>query len=325
MRRFDDDDKPKFSFRPRWRHLLYLVDAVIIVAFFFIGGWAFRTTVGDKKIAEGERLRLLAQANGSRLLEQADSVVTVERARLATALADSATWAEDFLRRRVALEAAVTERQQLTQTLYPMTDQIFDFRDRSTKALADLAQLEKEIKTRKAEVVDLRSQSDQAGNQLDEEKRLHEDSMRQLARARSTRTYEPVGMFPDKSGLLVRQDISSCQELTNVQLQHSFWTTPGKMDLGLSLGLGLGSQDVASAKEFGLVVTRPLIHRRLGLDLGAGYSVLTSPDGQDDQGAYASAGLRFFPWYRERFHLGLGARAGQEEVRPFVSVGVGRR
>ncbi len=48
----------------------------------------------------------------------------------------------------------------------------------------------------------------------------------QLAQARSMRAYEPAGMFPDKSGLVVRQDMSDTQDLTNVELQQSLWA-PG--------------------------------------------------------------------------------------------------
>jgi hypothetical protein len=133
-----------------------------------------------------------------------------------------------------------------------------------------------------------------------------------------------VGMFPDKSGLLVRRDVSESQDLTNVELQHNVWR-PGALDVGVSLGFGLGSGDFTSSKQLGLVVTRPLLHRRLGLDFGAGYSVLTNHAGSDAGGGYASASLRLSPFYKERFHFGLGARADKENVLPFISVGVGRR
>jgi hypothetical protein len=322
--RFDDDDKPKFSFRPRWRHLLYLVDLAVIIAFFFIGAWAFRSAVGEKKIAEGERLRQMAKATGERSLEQADSVVAAERARLHLALADSVSWAEDLTRRRVTLEATAAEQQRVNATLTPIIDQVLDLHYRSKNASAEVEQYEEDLAVRRATVVELHAQADEAARQLAEANQRHEDSIDRLADARSVRLREPAGVFSDNTGLLVRQDLSSTQELTNVEFQRNLWS-PGVVSVGFSLGLGLGSQDVASSKQVGVVVTRPLIHRRLGLDLGAGYSVLTDPSGADDTGMYASASLRFSPFFKERFHLGLGARAVQEEVVPFVSIGVGRR
>lgn len=323
MGRFDEE-RPKFEFKPRPRHLLYLVDLAVVVGFFLLGAYLFRTTAGEKKLAEGVQLRELAKANGSLLLAQADSVVAASEGRLGRALADSAASAADLARRRAALITAYQERDRVNQALYPVTDQVFDLRDRSTRETTKVAEYRKDLTGRRSDILDLTAKAQEAARKLAEAQENNRSAREQLAMARRDRTYEPVGMFPDKSGLLVRRDMSESQDLTNVELQHNVWK-PGAMDLGVSLGFGLGSGTSASSKQLGLVLTRGLMHRRLGLDFGAGYSVLTNQAGSDAGGAYASAGLRLSPFYKERFHFGLGARADKENVLPFVSIGVGRR
>ena len=319
-----DQDTPKFEFKPRPRHLLYLIDLAVIVALFLLGAYIFRTTAGEKKLAEGAQLRELAKQSGSRLLEQADSVVAATRVRLNQSVADSTSSAVELIRRRAALEIAYQERTKLNQRLYPVTDQVFDLRDRSSKEAAKVVGYRNDLTGRRSDIVDLTAQAQAAASKLEESRRRDREARDQLASARRDRTYEPVGMFPDKSGLLVRRDMSDNDDLTNVELQHNVWR-PGRLDVGVSLGFGLGGGDLSSSKQLGLVVTRPLLHRRLGLDFGAGYSVLTNQVGDDERGAYASASLRLSPFYKERFHFGLGARADRENVLPFVSVGVGRR
>jgi hypothetical protein len=250
--------------------------------------------------------------------------VVATKARLAAVLSDSSSAAADLTRRRVALEASFQERQRINQALYPLTDAVFDLRSRSSGELAKVDEYSKELKGRRSDIVDLTGQAREAERKLQESQSNHRDSQEKLASARRDRTYEPVGMFPDKSGLLVRREVSDNQDLTNVEVQHDVWR-PGTVDVGVSLGFGLGTGDYTSSKQLGLVLTRPLMHRRLGLDFGAGYSVLTNQAGSDESGPYASAGLRLSPFYKERFHFGLGARADKESVLPFVSVGVGRR
>lgn len=319
-----DQERPKFEFRPRPRHLLYLIDLAVLAGLFLLGAQIFRTTAGEKKLAEGARLREAAKASGSRLLEQADSVVVAAKSRQSAALADSAASSDDLLRRWAAFNAAIQEKNRVGQALNPMTDQVFDLRDRSTQETARVAEYRKELMGRRSDIVDLTAEAQDAARKLEESQKKHREAQEQLAMARRDRTFEPVGMFPDKSGLLLRRDVSADQELTNVELQHNVWK-PGALDVGVSLGFGLGSGNLSSSKQLGLVLTRPLLHRRLGLDFGAGYSVLTSQAGADESGAYASASLRLSPFYKERFHFGLGARADRENVLPFVSVGVGRR
>lgn len=318
------DDSPKVPFRPSWKSLFHLIDLAIIVGLFYLGAWGYRTIVGERKVAAGERQRLENREAGTQGQQQADSILAFERARLDSALADSASWAADF-QQRISYGAAMkAEQERVNQGLYPLTDQVFDLQYRATTAQAEVRQYKDDLVTRRATIVDLRRQADDAARELAEADRRHQSSLGQLAQARSVRAYEPEGVFPDQSGLVLRQDLSESDLLTNVAFQQNVWS-PGLMDVGFSLGVGLGNQEVASSKEFGLLVTRPLIHRRLGLDLGAGYSVLTLPEGTDERGPYASATLRLSPFYNERFHLGIGARADQREFKPFVSIGVGRR
>ena len=319
-----DQERPAFDFKPRPRHLLYLIDLAVMAGLFLLGAYIFRTTAGEKKLAEGALLREAAKANGSRLLEQADSVVVAAKSREVAALADSAASSEDLVRRWAAFNAAVQEKNTLGRALNPATDQVFLLRDKSSQEVSKVAEYRKELTGRRSDIVDLTAQAQEAARKLEESQKKNREAQEQLAMSRRDRTYEPVGMFPDKSGLLFRRDVSADQELTNVELQHNIWK-PGAMDVGVSLGFGLGSGDFSSSKQLGLVLTQPLLHRRLGLDFGAGYSVLTSQAGADQSGAYASASLRLSPFYKERFHFGLGARADRENFLPFISVGVGRR
>lgn len=318
------DDSPKVPFRPSWKLLFHLIDLAVIAGLFYLGAWGFRTIVGEKKFAAGEQERLESREAGRRAQLQADSILAFERARMDSALVDSAMWAAEF-QQRISYGAAMkAEQERINQGLYPLTDQVFDLQYRATTAQAEVRQYKEDLVARRATIADLRGQADHAARELAEAERRHQNSLGQLAQARSVRAYDPEGVFPDKSGLVLRQDLSDTDLLTNVAFQQNVWS-PGLMDVGFSLGVGLGNQEVASSKEFGLLVTRPLIHRRLGLDLGAGYSVLTLPEGTDERGPYASASLRLSPFYSERFHLGVGARADQREFKPFVSIGVGRR
>jgi len=320
-----EDDSPKIPFRPSWKHLLHLIDVAIIVGLFFLGAYVFRTAVGEKKLAAGEHLRVQKREDAARAQVQADSILGAERQRLEGALNDSVGWAGELGRRRAGLEAMVAEQQRVNQGLYALTDQVFVLQYRAKTATDEVRQYREDMTARRTEIADLRAKADEAQRELSEAETRHQIAGEQLARARTVRVHEPEGVFPDQSGLVVRQDISDTRLLTNVAFQHNLWSPAGVTDIGVSLGLGLGSEDVASAKELGLLLTRNLIHRRLDLDLGAGYSVLTSPEGTDQTGAYATASLRFSPFFRERFHLGLGARAAQEEVTPFISVGLGRK
>ena len=319
-----EDDSPKIPFRPSWKHLLHLIDAAIIVGLFFLGAYIFRTAVGEKKLAAGEQLRVQRREDAAKAQVQADSILGAERQRLEVALGDSVGWAGELGRRRTGLEATVAEQQRVNQGLYALTDQVFDLQYRARTATDEVRQYREDMAARRTEMADLHTKADEAQRELSEAQTRNQIAGEQLAQARAVRVREPEGVFPDQSGLVVRQDISDTRLLTNVAFQHTLWS-PGVTDVGVSLGLGLGSQDVASSKELGLLLTRNLIHRRLDLDLGAGYSVLTSPEGTDQTGAYATASLRFSPFFRERFHLGLGARAAQDEVTPFISVGVGRK
>jgi hypothetical protein len=319
----DDDDKPKFSFRPKWKHLFYLLDLAIIAGLFYAGAWGYRTWVGEKKLAEQVQIRQQTQVDATQLLAQADSVLRAEMGRLNGAMADSAARADELLARRATLLNLVAEQERVNQGTGPLAEEVFDRQYKATKAVEDVRDNKEELAAKRAQLAQLQADAERAALELEEALRRQEDATSRLANARSLRAVEPVGIFPDKSGLAVRQDISDTQELTNVEFRRSFWKH-GFADVGLHLALGIGSKEVTSGKEVGLVLSRPLIHRRLGLDLTAGYSVLSGMEGYDGSSMYAAAGLRLSPFYKERFHLGLGARAAEEEVTPYLSIGVGR-
>ncbi len=323
-----DDDQPKVSFRPSWKHLLHLIDLAIMVALFFLGAHLYNTLVGEKKLAALELQRQEGRQTATRNQAQADSILAAERVRLEAALADSISQAGELTRKRAILDATVAEQQRINQNLTPLMDEVFDMQYKATTAVNEVRQYREDIAARRTRIAGLEADAAQAGRELAEAQGRNAAVRQRLAQARDLRAKDPKGVLPDASGIVVRQDVATSGGLTNFSFQQNVWSNQA-VDVGFSLGLGLSSDDT-SAKEFGLVVTRPLIHRRLGLDFGAGYSLLTDSGGSDEAGAYASASLRISPFFRERFHLGLGARAAraaddESEITPFISVGLGRR
>jgi hypothetical protein len=123
--------------------------------------------------------------------------------------------------------------------------------------------------------------------------------------------------------MLLSHEFGEDVDRTIVELQHKL-ANAGKLDLGLAAGVGFAAGG-GSTKQLGVMLTRLLVHRRVSFDASAGYSVFTDDRGGDDSGAYGALGFRFSPFYREHFHLGLGARATRDEVMPYIGIGVGRR
>jgi len=324
MSRFDDD-QPKFAFHPQWKHLFHLIDLAVLVGLFFLGAYLFRTWVGEKKLAALDLERQTSREAAVRGQAQADSIKAYEQDRLKFALADSTAEAGELARRRTLLDETVAEQQRVNAGLNPLMDQLLDIQYRATKATNDVRQYREDIAARRTTINGLQADALRAGRELDEAQARNEAVSARLAQARDLRTHEPKGVLPDQAGVVVRQDIASSNAFTNFAYQHNLWSSR-VVDVGVQLGVGLSS-DVASSKEVGVFVTRPLVHRRLGLDFGAGYSMFSQSGSDDETGAYASAALRLSPFFQERFHVGLGARAVQadEEVTPFISVGLGRR
>jgi hypothetical protein len=317
-------DLPTPEFRLRPRHALYLIDLVVAAVLFVIVGRAFMDQKGSKVIAAKEKARAEAQVAGQKALAQADSVLAAQRALLESMRADSIQWFADYQTRGAKLQAGYAQKQMLSQSLEALSNQVFGMRDRSSEAVQKAQEYEKDVSERKDEIGSLSSQAHTADSTLKATEAQRQDAASKLDGAVRTRTYEPVGLFPDRSGLSVRQEISDKTDLTNFELQHV--VRQGSMvDLGVSLGVGLGSGDRTASKQVGLILSRELIHRRLGLDFGAGYSLLSDRSGNDESGAYASAGIRYSPFYKERLHFGAGARAVQGEVLPYIGVTVGRR
>lgn len=316
------EDERKFRLRPK--HALILIDLAVIAAIFYAAGSMYMKMKGVEKIEKKKQERVIAQQDAARLIEQADSVVAATEVRLEEATADSVTALEDLNRMRADLEAEIQNTVTLEQGIYRLSDVVLDMRGKAEQAVREASQKDADVRARQAEVDSLRSMERSRFQEKTATEQAHERATQNLLQAQQQIAYDPKGVLPERTGLMVRQDVSEENELTNLVLQHVLWN-PGNLDVGLSLGFGLGSKEASSGKEVGLLLTRSLIHRRLGLDFGAGYSVLTQENGDDENSPYASANLRISPFYQEHLHLGLGARANREEVVPFLGVTLGRR
>jgi hypothetical protein len=313
---------PQFRLRPR--HLFYLVDlAVAAAVFVFVGRY-----YADHKAAivrqKGEQQQALQQQESERQLVQADSVMTATQARLSAVKEDSVRKVQELETKKSALEQGFVERQQLAEKLFRLSDAVLNMRTQSEEEVSKANNYESDVATRRDEITSLTRKADESDSLLDAITGERYAAAETLKSAYEIRTVEPVGMFPERSSLTINREMAENDGLTRVELQQVLLRDRA-VDLGLSVGVGLGSGDRAAAKEVGLLLSRPLIHRRLGLDFGAGYSVLTHEGGNAESGAFARAGLRVSPFYKERFHFGIGARADHGEVLPYVGVSVGRR
>jgi hypothetical protein len=319
-----DRDLPGPSFRLHKGQLWYLLDLAVAAALFVFVGRLYMEKKGSAVIAAREQALAAARSEGVISVAQADSVMQVQLAALAAMKADSIQLVKEYEQKRATLEAGFQVRQTLTQNLAQVSDVIFGMRDRSVQAVSKAHEIEQDVNGRKDEETALVSKSQETGVQLKSTEDQRAEAAGKLTSAYALRTYEPVSLFPDNSGVMFRQEVSSGQEVTNVELQHMVVRDP-KMDVGFALGVGLGSGDRGGSKQVGLILSRPLIHRRLGLDLSAGYSLLTSDAGKNNSTPYAMAGIRYSPFYKERFHFGLGARADKDQILPYVGITLGRR
>lgn len=325
VRHWTDDDTPREKFKLRPRHALLLIDAAVLVAIFLATGQIYVDKRGAKMVAAKEQERLAAQQVNAALLTQADSVATAAQTTLAEMKIEHAQTIEELQNQKAALEADVPKTRQLEQGLYSLSDMVLDLRERSTSASKELKSRERNVRERKGEVDSLKTKSAKSQEQLVSTRSEFEQTTQNLGEARQTEEYDPKGTFPASTGVAVRRDMNADQSLTNLELQHLFYNSDAT-GLGVSAAFGLGSsEEAASNKELGVLLTRPLIHRRLGLDLGAGFSQLTSEGGSDDNGGYASAALQLSPFYKERLHIGLGARASHGDFVPFLGFAIGRR
>jgi hypothetical protein len=142
--------------------------------------------------------------------------------------------------------------------------------------------------------------------------------VQELALAQRAREVEPVGLFDGPVSQFGRNGETD----SNLELQHNVWH-PGNVDVGVSLGVGLGARCFVLEAGRTRSDTEP-DSSQTRAD-GAGYSLLTDQAGTTDGSPYASASLKLSPFYRERVHFGVGARTVSGEFLPFVAIGVGRR
>jgi len=315
---------PTPQFRLQKSHAFYLLDLVLAALIIMLIGRVYRDKEVAKLQADFEQRMQAVELESRGMIAQADSVMDATVAAVAAMKADSASKVAELENRRLTLDQGFADRQRLAEQLFRLSDVVLDLRSQSESELARQQNYQVDVRSRREELDALVTRSEESESTLAATREAREDIAEKLRAARAERAHEPVGMFPDRSGVALRQEITDQEALTNVELQHVLVNRP-QVDLGLALGVGLGSGDRATNKEVGLLLSRPLIHRRLGLDVSAGYSILSDEEGNDDNGAFARAGLRFSPFFRERFHLALGARAGQGDVLPYVGVALGRR
>jgi hypothetical protein len=325
VRHWTDDDTPREKFKLRPKHAFLLVDLAVLAVIFMVAGRMYVNSHGAKLIAAKEQQRVAAQAENAALLMQADSVAAAANSALTEMKSEHSQTIDELQRLKTQLENDVPRTRQLEQGLFRLSDMVLDLRERSVVASKELKSRERNAHERSAEVDSLRNKSDRTTQALTQTQAEYASATTDLGQAKQSEAYDPKGLFPASTGVALRRDMNANQDLTNLELQHLFYNS-GMTDLGVSMAFGLGSNDeVASNKEVGLLLTRPLIHRRLGLDLGAGFSQLSNTGGTDDNGAYASAALRLSPFYKERFHVGLGARASHGDFVPFLGFSIGRR
>jgi uncharacterized protein YoxC len=313
---------PEFKLRPR--HALFLLDLVIAVGIFVGVGRYYMSHRGSVVLAEKEKTRASVELEAKRLLTEADSVMQAETVRLQEMRADSVRNVEELNRRREDLQMHVSERDQLAQNVFQISDVVQGLQVESEKSAEKAAEYQSNLEDRTKAAEAAAEQLKEREQKLQETETKHEDAQRQLREAITTRTFEPASMFPERSGVVVDQGLANGDRVTGVQLQHLVRKMSAG-ELGFSVGFGLGSGDGASTKQVGLLLSRSLIHRRLGLDFSAGLSHLTNDTGEGDAGAYAGAALRISPFYKERFHFSVGAEADHGDFLPFVGIGLGRR
>lgn len=315
---------PPLDLRPRWSWLLFLLDVGLLYAGFQAAG---KYTVESKErvlMAEHQEAERKATEVIAREAAQADSVVAAQREVLLSAQRDSVRLDAELKAMRASLEQANEQYAVDSDETFRLSDTIYDLKREADTAVQDVASYDAEIRGREEEISRASSQADDSGSKLDATRQDLNRAEGDLNDAHKEVRYEPRSILPANAGLLLKHEIRDGGDLTGVEYQHVLVNRP-QLDLGLAVGLGLGSGSVESEKQLGLLFSRPLVHRRLGLDLTAGYSQLTDATGEDDNGAFGSAGLRLSPWYQERFHFGLGARADKDGVQPYIGVALGRR
>jgi hypothetical protein len=315
---------PRLDLRPRPAHALRLIDLAVIAGIFYLAGSIYMDTKGEERLSAAEAAREEARLEGLRSLAQADSVVSATERTLQAMLADSSATADSLTQRRAQLEAALAESERLSQTLFPLGDQVSEMRRQASLARGKTENYRKNAAERQAEVAEARKKVNELTAELAAARERREQAAETVVAATRAREYEPAGLFPDKSSLFLGRQVATDEDLTSVEAQHTMWQQGG-MDVGLSVGLGLGSGDASSMKKAGLLLSRPLVHRRLAMDFQAGLSTIGDEEGNQDGTAYASAALRFSPFYRERLHFGLGARADTRGVQPYLGIVFGRR
>jgi len=315
---------PSAQFRLRKGHLFYLLDLAIAAILFMITGNLYMDARGNPKIAEKQQELQQARQSFVRKIAEADSVMAYKRGELEEMRADSLNWYRDYALKIQVAQQGFAERQTIADRVVLLSGQVQNLMAQAQQAVVDADSYEGDVQDKESTIGSLASDSEEHARKLEETRQARLTAAERLRDAYAARTHEPAGYFPDKSGVAVKSEVADTDRLTMVELQRVL-TSNRNLDVGVALGVGIGSGDRSSSKQLGVLLSRPLVHRRLGLDVSAGYEHLTDDAGADQGGAYAAAGLRVSPLYKERLHFGLGTRVSDGEVLPYVSVAIGRR
>lgn len=315
---------PPLDLRPRPKHLLILVDLALLVGLFMSAGKWYLDTKGSELRAQQDAEKQVLEQGIAKAAAEAEAAVASKLVSLSAARADSLALVGELVAKREQLEIEIAQHAEGTDRTFRLSDSIYDLKVQAENAVRAASEYDRELASRDEEILDKSSKAQAAETKLVTAQTDLRTTTGALESAHREVAYEPRSILPETAGVMLRHEVRSGGDLTGLEFQQLVFNRPN-VDLGFSLGVGLGSGDVESSKQAGLLLSRSLVHRRLGLDFGAGYSLLTNSSGDANNGAYATASLRFSPMYRERFHFGLGARADQEGVQPFVGVALGRR
>jgi hypothetical protein len=321
----DQEDVPREPFRLRPKHALFLVDFLVMALMFVAAGRIYENSRGVKLVAHQEQLREVGRLEGARLIEQADSVAVAAKVNLEEMTKDHDATVAELKRLQGEITAGMARRQELEQAIFRLSDIVLDLRGRTETEVASVQNYKADVDSRSSEIDSLRTTATKSQEALVQTEQERQSVAQTLQNARAQESYDPTGRFPSATGVAVRRDLGTTNDLANLEVDHLFWQPKEDVDMGLSLGVGLGTDKPISNKELGVLLSRSLVHRRLGLDVGAGYSMLTESGGSVEHSPYATAGIRYSPFFKERFHLGAGARATHGELLPYLGLSIGRR
>jgi len=298
--------------------LIFMAVAISTTAYFWYN---------TRGVAEIEAKRGEVQAT-------ADEAQGVINERL-EAIADAEAQVREAEARRDSIIALTKE---YTADIPVQVDKIAEARQKAQDMTAQSLQLRGRLGTQRDRLRDLRQQvetltdqaADLAATEAVQRDSLFANEQRRLALVRDVeemiayRERDPWSMFPVSASLAAYVEFTEDANFLTFSLAKDFYRR-GNLDFGVSGALGFGNEQGTSLREAGLYANVELAFRRLSLDLGAGYSSLQVGTAEDSGDPYASAILRWAPYYRERAFLLAGTKLAHGELSYLLGVGFGRR